>query len=366
MRRVPVLDGWRAAAILLVLVHHVGQEFYPSEDSYAASFTRFGAFGVDIFFGISGLLITRLLLEQRRTGCSFELRQFYIRRAFRILPPCFAFLAVYSLLGLWKSNWELLSSLLFFRNYVPARLTSYGTGHLWSLAVEEHFYLLWPGLLMLAGSRKSKNVAAGLALAFGLWRIVESQLPVTLLPEVVAHFRSDLRLDSLFWGCVTAFILDSAAERVKFQNQFGFSAWLFASGVLVLSMLYYSPLSSIFVAVVIPLLLAGTLVHPEWHVSRVLAWEPLVWIGRISYSLYLWQQLFLIPAWEPAIQWWRHGPWNVGFTFAGATLSYYLIEKPFIAAGRGVAGRLSRAWADFDPAVDMKLSPAATSSETIS
>src|ERR1035438_2704652 len=107
MRRLPVLDGWRAAAILLVLIHHIGQGFYSNEESYALSLTRFGAFGVDIFFGISGLLITRLLLEQRHATGSFELRQFYLRRAFRILPPCFAFLAIYSLLGLLRSNWEL-------------------------------------------------------------------------------------------------------------------------------------------------------------------------------------------------------------------------------------------------------------------
>jgi peptidoglycan/LPS O-acetylase OafA/YrhL len=368
MRRLPVLEGWRAAAILLVLIHHVGQGFYSNEESYGLSLTRFGAFGVDIFFGISGLLITRLLLEQRRTSGSFELCQFYVRRAFRILPPCFAFLTGYSLLGLLKSNWELVSSLLFFRNYVPASLTSYGTGHLWSLAVEEHFYLLWPGLLMICGPRRSKNVAGGLALAFGMWRLVESQLPTPLFSGVSAHFRTDLRLDALLWGCVTAFVLDAAKERLKFTNQFRFPMWILAAGVVMFSAVNYSPLTSVFVAVLIPLLLAGTLVHPEWRVSCVLSWTPLVWIGRISYSLYLWQQLFLMPGWEPAAQWWRHWPWNIALTFAAAIASYYLIEKPFIAAGRAIAAKLKKTSIDasFDPAGDLNLQPAAASNETLS
>ncbi len=367
MRRLPVLDGWRAVAILLVLIHHIGQGFYSTEDFYAVSVTQYGAFGVDIFFGISGLLITRLLLEQRRTSGSYGLRQFYIRRAFRILPPCFAFLAIYSVLGLLNSNWELASSLLFFRNYVPARLTSYGTGHLWSLAVEEHFYLLWPGLLMIVGLRKSKNVAAGLALGFGIWRMVDSQLRPPLFPGVSQHFRTDLRLDALFWGCVTAFVLDTLRERLNFQTQFRLPVWMLAAGVLVLSAVHYSALTSIFIAVLIPLLLAGTLVHPEWTVSRALSWTPLVWIGRISYSLYLWQQLFLMPGWEHAPQWWHHGPWNIVLTFAAATASYYWIEKPFIAAGRAIASKLEKAriGPSFDPAGDLNLNRAAASSEAL-
>ncbi len=119
MNRIPLLDGWRAIAIALVLANHVGQNLAGSEIVRDASVTRYGAFGVDIFFGLSGLLITRMLLEQYRASGSFRLREFYIRRAFRILPACFVFLAVYTALGWWKSNLELVSCVLFFRNYVP-------------------------------------------------------------------------------------------------------------------------------------------------------------------------------------------------------------------------------------------------------
>jgi peptidoglycan/LPS O-acetylase OafA/YrhL len=342
MRRIPLLDGWRAVAIALVLVHHVVQGFYASQDAYAADITRYGAFGVDIFFGLSGLLITRLLLEEWNSTGSFHLQQFYVRRAFRILPPVFVFLAVYTAAGMSKSTAEVVSSLLFFRNYVPSRLTGFGTGHLWSLAVEEHFYLIWPGLLALLGSRRSRHTAAWLALGFGIWRMVESQLATPLFPEVPSHFRTDLRLDALLWGCLVAFLLDGAKEREQFAKQTRLPYWLGAVALAIFCLRYYSPATSLGVALLIPVILAGTLVHPQWIISRVLSWGPLAWLGRISYSLYLWQELFLTPGWEPTSQWWRHWPLNLLASLGAAILSYYLVEKPLIRVGRTLAARLRK------------------------
>src|SRR5260370_12733312 len=156
MRWIPVRDGWRGVAIALVLVHHVVRGFYATEDAYSQSATRYGAFGVDIFFGLSGLLITKLLLEEWHGAGAFQLPQFYIRRVFRILPPYLVFLAVVTAFGWWSTKLEFTSSLFFFRNYLPHRLAGPYTGHLWSLAVEEHFYLIWPGLLALSGALRSR------------------------------------------------------------------------------------------------------------------------------------------------------------------------------------------------------------------
>jgi peptidoglycan/LPS O-acetylase OafA/YrhL len=342
MRRIPLLDGWRAVAIALVLVHHVIQGFYASQDNYAADITRYGAFGVDIFFGLSGLLITRLLLEEWHVTGRFQLREFYVRRAFRILPPVFVFLAVYTAAGLSKSTLEVVSSLLFFRNYVPSRLTGFGTGHLWSLAVEEHFYLIWPGLLALFGPRRSRHTAAWLALGFGMWRMIESQLATSLFPEVPSHFRTDLRLDALLWGCLIAFLLDGVKEGEQFAQQTRLPYWLGAVALAILCVRYYSPATSLGVAMLIPVILAGTLVHPQWWISRGLSWAPLAWLGRISYSLYLWQVLFLTPGWEPASQWWQHWPWNLLASLGAAILSYYFVEKPLIRVGRTLAARLRK------------------------
>jgi peptidoglycan/LPS O-acetylase OafA/YrhL len=335
----PVLDGWRALAIGSVLLHHAVQGFYATEDAYASSLTQYGAFGVDIFFGLSGILITRLLLREWDECGSLRLREFYIRRTFRILPPCLVFLAVYTALGLWQSKMELVSSLFFFRNYVPSLMTGFGSGHLWSLAVEEHFYLLWPGLLAICGPKRSGQVAAALALGFGLWRMVESQISPPLFPEIPAHFRTDLRLDALLWGCVVAFSLNNDSESKKLASQLRFPGWFAAVCILALSIRYYSPLTSVFVAVLIPAVLAGTLLHPEWWISRLLSLQPLAWLGRISYSLYLWQQVFLVPGWEPGRHVWQQWPWNIVLALSAACLSYYAVEQPLIALGRRLAIR---------------------------
>lgn len=339
MKRIPTLDGWRAVAITAVVIHHVARCFYQQESAYGLSLTRFGAFGVDIFFGLSGLLITKLLLDEfQRTG-GFGLRGFYIRRVFRILPPYLMFLVVITAAGMWRSGREAASCLLFFRNYVPDAQAGEATQHLWSLAVEEHFYLLWPGLLAWVGARRSKNLAAGLALTVALWRMIQSQFVVPLLPLVPAHFRTDIRLDALLWGCVVAFILDDADARARFARQMRFGIWCALAGLLSLCVVYYSELNSVMVAVLIPILLAGTTLHRQWAVSRALDWGPVTWIGRISYSLYLWQALFLVPGWEHPTHWWQQWPANLPLAVAVAALSYYAIEKPLLRAGRKLASQ---------------------------
>lgn len=344
MKRLPTLDGWRAVAIAAVAFHHLAESFYPREADYAASLTRFGAFGVDIFFGLSGLLITRLLLELRTkdargSGDSFDLRGFYIRRAFRILPPYLVFLGVLTAAGLWRSGWEAASCLLFFRNYTPDPLVGDKTQHLWSLAVEEHFYLLWPGLLAWAGARRSKGIAIYLALGVGLWRMIESQLAIPLFPLLPTHFRTDLRLDALLWGCAVAFLLDDPAERKQFAKQLRFGVWVALAGVLGLAIFYYSQMTSVIVAALIPMLLAGTMTNPQWPISRVLDLAPVAWLGRISYSLYLWQQLFLVPGWLHPDKWWQQWPANLPVALGIAVASHYFIERPLIRVGRNLAAR---------------------------
>jgi peptidoglycan/LPS O-acetylase OafA/YrhL len=337
MRRIPTLDGWRAIAIAAVTIHHLSRGFYHEEAAYNSDVTRYGAFGVDIFFGLSGLLITTLLLEEWRQHGSFDLRGFYVRRAFRILPPYLAYLAVYSVVGLWRSPWEAAGCLLFFRNYVPDQLVGAGTQHLWSLAVEEHFYLLWPSLLFLLRPRRARPAAFWLAAAFGVWRLVESQLASPTLPQLPSHFRTDLRLDALLWGCLFAFLFNDAAERDKLGAQLRWPTWLAVAGVLILCVKYYSPLSSVWVACGIPILLLGTATHPAWSLSRALEWAPVAWLGRISYSLYLWQQLFLVAGWEHPTHWWRMWPFNLLACLVTAAASYYLLEKPLIRIGRRLA-----------------------------
>ena len=282
-------------------------------------------------------MITTLLLEEWRKHGSFDLRGFYVRRAFRILPPYLAYLAVYSLAGLWRSPWEAAGCLLFFRNYVPNHLVGGGTQHLWSLAVEEHFYLLWPSLLFLLRPRRARMTALLLACAVGLWRLVESQLSSPTLSQLPTHFRTDLRLDGLLWGCLSAFLLNDVAQRDQLGTQLRWPIWLAVTGIWVMCVKYYSPLSTVWVACGTPILLLGTATHPAWSLSRALEWAPVAWLGRISYSLYLWQQFFLVAGSEHPTQWWRMWPFNLAACLLTAMASYYLIEKPLIRIGRRLA-----------------------------
>lgn len=341
MRRIPTLDGWRAIAIVLVIWHHAMRYFFSNDDAYYLTPARFGAFGVDIFFGLSGLLITGLLLKQWGEAGAISLKAFYTRRAFRILPIYLVFLGVVALAGLMHGPRELLSCLLFFRNYLPVDLGWRHTADLWSLSVEEHFYLIWPSLLVLCGLKWGRHVAAYFAIAVGLFRMVEPQMNLHLFPGVPPHFRTDLRMDALLWGAVVAFTLNDSVARDKLRLELKFWVWLGMVALALLSVVYYSNLTSIFLAVLIPMILAGTLLHPQWLVSRLLDSAPLAWIGRISYSLYIWQQLFLVPGWDHPAHFWTRWPWNLPAVLAVACLSYYFIETPLLRVGGRLAARFS-------------------------
>ena len=155
----PTLDGWRAIAILAVILDHIVTWQFRYAHPTLFKFTRTGPNGVSLFFAISGFLICSRLLEEENATGKISLRGFYIRRASRIVPAALTYLLVIGLLGfagyILVSPWDWWSSVLFFRNYLPPDMISRGWGgytmHYWSLAVEEHFYLLWPGLLVFVG-----------------------------------------------------------------------------------------------------------------------------------------------------------------------------------------------------------------------
>ena len=211
---------------------------------------------------------------------------------FRIFPVYWMFIAVAAVLGLIDTRLEVASLLLFFRNFFEL---GRDTQHLWSLSVEEHFYLFWPGLLVLLGVVRGRHAAALLALGFGMWRLIESQAGWHLFPQAPPHLRTDLRMDALLWGAVVAFTLHEAADREKLRRQLQFWPWLGLLALCLVCIRFYSQLTSMVVAVTIPVILAGTVLHPEWLLSCVLDSAPVAWFGRISYSVYIWQQLFLDP-----------------------------------------------------------------------
>ncbi len=351
----PTLDGWRAIAILGVLVAH-GTDYALAEGGRHAlptlhALTRHGGLGVDVFFGISGFLITTRLLEEADGRGRISLRGFYVRRVFRIFPAYFTYLAavaVLALVSVLTLTWsEWVTSAVFMRNYVPLVSGTEGVGwytaHLWSLAVEEHFYLLWPGLLVLWGRRRAfiGLIAAGLVIA--AWRVIEFRLQLVpaILPEPPAFYvRSDIRLDAPLWGCWVALLYRIPAVRERMRRLASPAAWVALAALFAACVRFQPPLALLWQSVLIPLIVVGTVLRPAGAVARALEAAPMRWIGRLSYSLYLWQQLFFVGGQVP-----RPLPFGVAQTlplsvvlvFLCAGASYYVVERPMVKLGHRLA-----------------------------
>ena len=331
--RIPTLDGWRAIAILLVTVNHAAESIWGDRPDILA-FTRLGFLGVDVFFALSGLLITKLLIEeQERTG-NISLKAFYIRRCFRVLLPCYFYIAVISCFSMVHSRTELLASIFFFRNYLDAHYSGFYTAHLWSLAVEEHFYLLWPVIVVFASAKYGRQVAMWGAVAIGLWRIASPVYFPNLFAAAFPLYRTDYRLDSLLWGCVIGFLLHKSDALKRITP----SLWIGILAVYLVCVRFFSPIHRLWMPMLLPLLIAGTVMHPDWKFSRILDCQPLKWIGKISYSLYLWQMIFLVQSTHSPF-WWQRFPANLMLAFVVATICYYRVDLPLQRLGYRLAKR---------------------------
>jgi len=334
---IPTLDGWRAIAILLVLFEHgsfltLGQ----------MGWTSLGGHGVEIFFVISGYLITGKLLEDG------SLSRFYTRRVFRILPVLFAYVGVVAAVGfglrLIPLSWsEVMASLLFVRNYCdfPAmNETGAGwfTGHLWSLSIEEQFYLIWPLVLLRVGGRSLLRQLVAALLLFGLGCAI---LAIVLAGRTFHlggwHWLPNVKFGGLVVGCVLRILFSNARASAAIAKLFSGRSIAAAALALGYFAIFHSRVT-IFDPIICGALLCATLVEPASLVGRVLELSALRWIGRLSYSLYIWQQLFLGfgMAYRP------FGilsgfPVNLVSLLLVSCTSYYLLEKPLMRLGHRVA-----------------------------
>lgn len=329
----PSLDGWRAIAILLVVTDHLVRGI--ADQSHRTANIHLGQHGVNIFFGISGFLITWKLLEEYQQTRGISLFGFYRRRIYRIFPAALAYLSVMGILcaiGLLPTTrLELASTVLYFRNFVPVIWPSFSNAHFWSLSIEEQFYLFLPATLVLLGVRRFRVLSIAMIILCGTWRwyylsfLVPANYPFSL------RYRTDLRLDGLLCGCLMAIILQNEGARRRFRKVLTTPVWI----ALIVSfggiIYWFQDRTTLAESLLIPLLLAATVLGSERVPARLLDFKPLRWIGKISYSLYLWQQFFLlcpVDAWlfRPV----QRFPGNLIATFACATASYYLLERPML------------------------------------
>jgi peptidoglycan/LPS O-acetylase OafA/YrhL len=324
MQRIPSLDGLRAISITLVVLSHLVKWKHISLDVLGG----YGALGVHVFFVLSGYLITSLLLREYERRSTISLREFYIRRAYRIFPAAFVFLVVVIVLYWHEMRWyHAAAALLYVANMDLARPWIFG--HLWSLGIEEQFYLLWPFVLKKWQRRKTA-ILVGVSIATpifwtGLYAFRVHNGLVASLPAFA---------DQLAIGCLLA-IFAPRIPKIKGS--------LAAAMVLLMIFIPWfpanNPLRSLFLLFVLsPLLnlsIAGLVLHVIQVPYRALNWAPVAWLGKISYSLYLWQELFCSNA---AL---HQGYVLILPALACACLSYYLVEQPMLRL-REKRGRASR------------------------
>jgi peptidoglycan/LPS O-acetylase OafA/YrhL len=339
--RLPGLDGLRAVSIALVLLAH-------TEGTVGAPHLglphQTGLLGVRIFFVISGFLITTLLMAERRRTGRIAVGDFYLRRVFRIFPAFYFFLAVVGVCAAVQlvelHRGDALAAATYTMNYHQGR--SWIVGHLWSLSVEEQFYLLWPAVLVLLGTRRATwfaiaAVAAAPLLRVGIWSLVPP-----LRPYVDESFPTVF--DAIATGCVMAAVrgrlIAMPGYRRLMASRLFFLIPLAGLCAGVVSRVSFDlALGQTITNVAIALTVDWCVRHPSGAVGRVLEARPLVWIGTLSYSIYLWQQVFLN---RHATAWINVFPLNVALALAVAALSYYAIERPFLQLRVRLFGRPRR------------------------
>jgi peptidoglycan/LPS O-acetylase OafA/YrhL len=220
-KRFSSIDGWRALSILMVLGAHAELKLdFPNGAEPWFSWICDGNLGVRFFFVISGFLITHLLIREYVQTGGLSVRGLYARRALRILPVYFVFLAVMFALQMLtpahqvRSSW--LTNLTFTTNliatpHVPRSQQQSPMGHLWTLAVEEQFYLIWPALLCLAGLRNTRRILWLLLVPIVVAPVCKAITYIRVLPAVmdfVFHdYSSIFYFDSLAIGCIAAVVL---------------------------------------------------------------------------------------------------------------------------------------------------------------
>ncbi len=301
----PALDGMRGVSILVVMFEH----------GYLFLYGRGGFLGVDIFFVLSGMLITSLLAQEWQETISISFRKFYARRALRLLPGLFAlviFTTVQVLLfppeaGRLAVFRHLLGVLFYVENWAGGYTV---IGHTWSLSIEEQFYIVWPLVffLLLKLGLSPRKILLALFAAISLVvvhraRLFYQRYGVFTTPyDLRFHFDfrlytgTDTRCDSLLVGCMAGILiawgmLPNSARLMK-----GLRAVVFVScSVMALaiifvpiywSYLYYGGFTVIAFAIA-SIIVFLMLSQGSW-ISRILQWRLLTWFGRLSYSLYLW------------------------------------------------------------------------------
>ena len=341
--RIRSLDGLRAVSIILVMISHlVGVRGFLIPEGAGRVF-ELGELGVRVFFVISGFLITSILLTELASRKSIDLARFYFRRTLRIFPPYYLFLTVLvaiQAIGLITLNpGDLSHALSYTSNYHQQR--SWFVGHTWSLAVEEQFYILWPVTLVLLGKRKGLLLALAFLLAAPLIRVAIWELCPGIRGGIGQRFETIA--DSIAAGCLMAGIRSRLHAIAAYRRLLNGKALLIAIAmVLAGNAVHDHPLAHFFLGytvmnIGIAFCLDWCVTNHSGRIGMLLNCRPAVAIGVMSYSIYLWQQIFLDRYSESVL---CRFPVNVILVGAAAALSYFLCEQPCFGLRKFIESRI--------------------------
>ena len=383
---IPSLDGLRAASIALVVAGHTGFKHYLP-----------GGFGVTVFFFVSGFLITRQTLAEQATSGQLSLHRFYLRRLLRLYPALLVALAVggvvFTAFGGSFPPGQIAAGVFYFTNYYM-RFSPYAGvpdgmynpfAILWSLAVEEHYYLVFPALALLFARTRVvfALVLCGLIAVVTLWRFHVAGECSAMLPQCIGdgfHDRilqgTDTRIDSILYGAVLATLLGTrfAEPLLEFlRNRAVFWAGIVILGLSIAIRDQFFRDSGRFTFQGVGLFLAtGSLLFSErlgW-VRSSLSWPGAVLLGRWSYSLYLWHSIVLLcvvsivpdAIWRrPLVDGQMTLLWNLVcvppvliLSLSVAMLSYTYIEMPMVALRRRFGSHATHGGTPASPPVTPK------------
>ena len=354
----PSIDSLRALAVLAVIIYHVDVNYLPG-----------GFLGVDLFFVLSGYLISSLIIKEYRKTGSLNLYNFYIRRARRLLPAVYFMITVglvvmvlFNEVLLRKSHLDAIFGYIYSSNwwYIFHKLDyfdSFGAQspfkHLWSLAIEEQFYMIFP-LLFLLVNRKKKSKDGTYKLNKNFLYVVLGLILVSLIAHILLfdinnisriYFGTDTRAFSLLVGVVGAILYPMERLHAKVtpqQNMIYSVVSLVSIATLITVMIYTSEYNTLLyrggflLVAILGLIVIISSGKQHTLMSRLLSFKPVVFIGKISYSLYLWHFPVLVLT-TPVSE---IGNPNIFFvilrivlTFAVAIVSYVFVETPIRKLG---------------------------------
>lgn len=335
---IPSLNGLRAVSIVLVIVGHLSL----NPASALAWLPNAADMGVEMFFVISGFLITLLLEREQRRTHSISLKQFYIRRCLRIVPAYALFLLVMFLIQQTGRNSIPPKAWFCALTYTSSIFSadSFDLGHTWSLSVEEHFYLVWPFLFLALGKKRAFLACVACIAVSPFLRVLLGHFYFRHYGGIGVSMFTLCRMDCLAVGCCLAMLASSQAGRRYLWLEdrhfvalcVGATALLAGSRACIMYFSHYKWASHClwYVAPTTDSLLMAAVIWGTVNAQgslayRVLNWRPLAGIGVLSYGIYLWQQPLTSPH--------RTGgmfsfPWNVCLVVVLAALSYILVEAP--------------------------------------